>query len=222
MTFAGTWQGVGGHTDILRCICHFPFVFTLRRIFRCLQVIVLPTPENVKRHTTGQQRPIFSCSLQLRLTVDRGTPRHRARSSTVHCQSELLGTVENTVFAGRWCGICSRQTHRHIHIVTYGLNRLRDRFSGHVLPRGSVFHQAKLLVCFMGAQLANRCPHTNSDPPPHINYLAWTSSRLGCWLDSCLYICNCSNHHCWSFNQSPNKDIKERTAIYSIYSICIC
>jgi hypothetical protein len=57
-------------------------------------VIVLPTPENVKRHTTGQQRPIFNCSLQLRLTVDSGTPRHPARSSTVHCPpSSLAGGV---------------------------------------------------------------------------------------------------------------------------------
>ena len=91
---------------ILRCICHFPFVFTLRRICRCLQVIILPIPENVKRHTTGKQRPIFNCSLQLRLTVDSGTPRHPAWSSTVNCQLELLGTIENTVFAGRWCGGC--------------------------------------------------------------------------------------------------------------------
>ena len=29
-----------------------------------------------------------------------------ARSSTVHRQLELLGTVENTVFAGWWCGVC--------------------------------------------------------------------------------------------------------------------
>ena len=36
---------------ILRCICHFSYVFTLQRIFRRLQVIILPTPENVKRHT---------------------------------------------------------------------------------------------------------------------------------------------------------------------------
>ena len=92
--------------NILRCICHFPFVFTQQRISRRLQVINLTTPENVKRHTTGQQRPIFNCSLQLRLTVDSGTPRHPARSSTVHCQSDLLGTVENTSFAGRWCGVC--------------------------------------------------------------------------------------------------------------------
>ena len=91
---------------ILHCICQFPFVFTLQRIFRRLQVIILLTPENVKRHTTGQQSPFFNCSLQLRLTVDIGTPYHLARSSTVHCQPELLGTVENTVFAGQWCGVC--------------------------------------------------------------------------------------------------------------------
>ena len=90
----------------LRCICHFPFVFILQRIFRCLPVIIHPTPENFKCHTTGQQGPIFNCSLQLRLTMDSGTPCHPARSSTVHhCQLELLGTVENTVFAGRWCGV---------------------------------------------------------------------------------------------------------------------
>ena len=69
-------------------------------------MIILPTPENAKRNTTGQQRPISNCSLQLQLTVDSGTPRYPARSSTVHCQSELFGTVENTVFAGRWCGVC--------------------------------------------------------------------------------------------------------------------
>ena len=46
-------------------------------------MIILPTPENVKRHTTGQQRPILNCSLPLRLTVDSGTPCHPARSSTV-------------------------------------------------------------------------------------------------------------------------------------------
>ena len=91
---------------IIHCICHFPFVFTLQRIFRRLRVIILPTPENVKRHNTGQQRPIFNCSLQLRLTGDSGTPRHPDRSSTVHCQSELLGTDESTVFAGRWWGVC--------------------------------------------------------------------------------------------------------------------
>ena len=34
--------------------------------------------------------------------VESGTPRHPARSSTVHCQWELLATVENTVFTGRW------------------------------------------------------------------------------------------------------------------------
>ena len=55
---------------ILRCICHFPFEFTLLRIFRRLQVIIFPTPENVKRHTTVQQRPIFNCSLQLGLTLN--------------------------------------------------------------------------------------------------------------------------------------------------------
>ena len=91
---------------ILRCICHFPFVFTLMRIFRRLQLIIFPSPENVKRHTTVQQRPIFNCSLQLGLTVYNKTPGHSAWSSTVHCQLELLGTVENTVFAGRWCGVC--------------------------------------------------------------------------------------------------------------------
>ena len=26
--------------------------------------------------------------------------------SELHCQLELLGTVENTIFAGRWCGVC--------------------------------------------------------------------------------------------------------------------
>ena len=91
---------------ILCCICHFPFVFILQRIFRRLQVIILPTTGNVKRHITGQRRPIFNCSLQLQPTVDSGTPHHSTRSSTVHCQSDLLGTVENTVFAGRWCGFC--------------------------------------------------------------------------------------------------------------------
>ena len=32
---------------------------------------------------------------QLRLTVDSGAPSQMARSSTVHCQSELQGRVEN-------------------------------------------------------------------------------------------------------------------------------
>ena len=95
---------------ILRCICHIPFVFTLQRIFRRLQVIILPTPENVKRHTTGQQRPILNCSLHLWLTemLASGVSRHPARISTGShfYQSELLGTVENTVFAGRWCSVC--------------------------------------------------------------------------------------------------------------------
>ena len=90
---------------ILRCICHFPFILTLQRIFRRMQVIILPTPENVKHNTTGQRGPIFNCSLKLWLTVDSGTPCHPAQSSTVHCQFELLGTVENTIFAGRWCGV---------------------------------------------------------------------------------------------------------------------
>ena len=40
---------------ILHCICHFPFLFTLLRIFRRLQVIIVPTPGNVKCRTTGQQ-----------------------------------------------------------------------------------------------------------------------------------------------------------------------
>ena len=94
--------------SILRCICHFPFVFTLLKIFRRLQVIILSTPKNVKRHTTGQQRPMFNCSLQLQLKVDSGTPRHLARSYFVHCQSDFLGTVENTVFAGQWCEVCPK------------------------------------------------------------------------------------------------------------------
>ena len=110
---------------ILHCIGHFPFVFTL-------QVIIVPTPENVKRHTRGQRRPIFNCSLQLRLTVESGTPRHPARSSTIHCQSELLGTVKNSVFAGRWCGVCPNQQARakpgsnikhHFFILFPGLQR---------------------------------------------------------------------------------------------------
>ena len=96
--------------SILRFNCHFPFVFSLRRIFRHLQVVILPTPENVKRHTTGRQRPILNCSLQLWLTeiLASGFPRHPAHISTgLHfCQSELLGTVKNTVFSGRWCGVC--------------------------------------------------------------------------------------------------------------------
>ena len=66
-------------------------------------MIILLTPENVKGHTTGQQRPIFNCSLQLRLTVDSGTLRHPAHSSTVHWQSQLFGTIENT---SRWRGVC--------------------------------------------------------------------------------------------------------------------
>ena len=65
---------------------HFPFVFTLQRIFRRLQVNILLTPEIVKRHSPGQQRSIFNCSLQLQLTVDSGTPR-------------------------RWCGICPNLSH---------------------------------------------------------------------------------------------------------------
>ena len=38
---------------------------------------------------------VFNCSEQLRLTVDSGAPSRMARSPTVHCQSELQGTVEN-------------------------------------------------------------------------------------------------------------------------------
>ena len=38
---------------------------------------------------------VFNCSEQLRLTVDSGAPSRMARSSTVHRQSELQGTVEN-------------------------------------------------------------------------------------------------------------------------------
>ena len=96
----GKWQ-IQRRMSILRCIWHFPFVFTLQRICRRLQVIIHITPENVKRHTTGQKRPVFNCSLQLLLTVDSRNPRHWARSSSVHCQTELLGTVENNVFASR-------------------------------------------------------------------------------------------------------------------------
>ena len=54
-------------------------------------MIILPTPENVKRHTTGQQRPIFNCSLQLRLTVELLAIRLRAPLSTVSrsCSEQL-------------------------------------------------------------------------------------------------------------------------------------
>ena len=38
---------------------------------------------------------VFNCSEQLRLTVDSGAPSRMARSFTVHCQSELQGTVKN-------------------------------------------------------------------------------------------------------------------------------
>ena len=38
---------------------------------------------------------VFNCSEQLRLTVHSGAPIQMARSSTVHCQSQLQGTVEN-------------------------------------------------------------------------------------------------------------------------------
>ena len=38
---------------------------------------------------------VFNCSKQLRLTVDSGAPNLMARSSTVHCQLELQGTVDN-------------------------------------------------------------------------------------------------------------------------------
>ena len=38
---------------------------------------------------------VFNCSEHLRLTVHSGAPSRMARSSTVHCQSELLGTVRN-------------------------------------------------------------------------------------------------------------------------------
>ena len=46
---------------------HFPFIFNLQRIFRRLQVKILPTPENVKHHTTSQKRPIF-------LAIQHGPP----------------------------------------------------------------------------------------------------------------------------------------------------
>ena len=56
---------------ILRCCCHFPFIFNLQRIFNRPQVNILPTLENVRRHTTSYQRPIFNCSLKLRLKETR-------------------------------------------------------------------------------------------------------------------------------------------------------
>ena len=90
---------------VICCCFHFLFILNLQRLFRRLQVIILPTPENVKRHTTSYQRFILDCSLQLKLTekLASGAPCHMARSSTGlnFCQSELLWTVTNTAF-GSW------------------------------------------------------------------------------------------------------------------------
>ena len=72
------------------------------------------------------------------LTVDSGTPRHPAWSCTIHCtalhiQSELLGTVENTVFAGRWCGVCPT---RCISVESYIIHKWQKRvLRGPLLPR---------------------------------------------------------------------------------------
>ena len=43
----------------------------------------------------AREHSVFNCSEQLRLTVDSGAPSRMARSSTVHCQLELQGTVED-------------------------------------------------------------------------------------------------------------------------------
>ena len=43
----------------------------------------------------GSKDGVFNCSEQLRLTVDSGAPSRMARSSTIHCQLELQGKIEN-------------------------------------------------------------------------------------------------------------------------------
>ena len=92
---------------ILCCGFHFLFILNLQRLFRLLQVIILLTPKNIKRHTTSYQRSIFDCSLQLQLTdkLFSGACCHIARSSIGLnlSQSELLGTVKNTAFVS--CGV---------------------------------------------------------------------------------------------------------------------
>ena len=102
---------VGCFSILLYC-CHFPFIFNLLRISRRLQVIILPTPENVKHHNTSYQRTNFDNSLQLPLTemFTSGAPGRPVWSSTGShlCQSELLRKEEekNIVFGSWWCDVC--------------------------------------------------------------------------------------------------------------------
>ena len=91
--FVDTFLASCGHMSHSLLLLSLAFIFNLQRIVKRLQVNMLPTPDNVKRHTTIYQRPIFNCSLQLRLTemLASGAPRHLACSSTgLHfCQSGI-------------------------------------------------------------------------------------------------------------------------------------
>ena len=72
---------------------------------------------------------VFNCSEQLRLTVHSGALSRMARTSTVHCQSELQGTVENRfLLAGgvafyilRCCKVDHLQTSKY---------SLQDKYKG--------------------------------------------------------------------------------------------
>ena len=52
-------------------------------------------PDGTNATPPAREDGVFSCSEQLQLTVDSGAPSGMARSSTVHCQLELQGIVEN-------------------------------------------------------------------------------------------------------------------------------
>ena len=74
---------------------------------------------------------VFNCSELLQLTVDSGAPSRMARSSTVHCQLELQGTVENrSLLAGGvafyilWCW-----KDDHLQTSEYSL---QDKYKGEV------------------------------------------------------------------------------------------
>ena len=104
-SFPRTWRRSNNNT-IFRCSCHFPFIFTLQRIFRRLQVIILPTPENVKCHTTTYQKPISDrpCDSDRQKCLPSGFELHW-QSGLHFCCSEWLKTVENTVFRSWCCGV---------------------------------------------------------------------------------------------------------------------
>ena len=88
---------------ILRCIF---VVFTLQRIFRRLQVIILPTPENVHRPAKTYFQ-LFLATLTDRnacqcISLQSGSNFH----SLAFLSVRVARNIWKTVLDGRWCGVC--------------------------------------------------------------------------------------------------------------------